>query len=112
MAGGFLKLLFMPVMLFAVCLPLISGCGSGVSPGSTGSSKPASCFDIKKFSVLHVSPLNIETEICRLELNPPPGFEFVDKTGKRLPYKFLPVQRVFLITKLPKNIDKIVVRIY
>ena len=86
MNGGSLKLLSIPAMFLAACLPLVSGCGSGGSLDSSGNSKPTSCFDIKNFSVLHVSPLNNETETCRLELNTPPGFEFVDKTGKRLPY--------------------------
>lgn len=86
MTGRSLKLLLIPAMFFTVCLTLTSGCGSGASPGSTGNSKPASCFDIKNFSVLHVSPINNEMEICRLELNPPPGFEFADKSGKHRPY--------------------------
>ena len=65
-----------------VGLSLTIGCGSGAS----GTSKPATCFEIKSFTVLHVAPMDHEKEICRLELNPPPGFEFVDKTGKHLPY--------------------------
>jgi len=86
MTGGFLKRLLNSVMSLTVWLTLTSGCGSGAPKGSTGNSKPASCYDIKKFSVLHVAPLNSEDTVYRLELTPPPGFEFVDKTGKRLPY--------------------------
>jgi len=86
MIGGSLKSVSILVIFLTTCLTLISGCGSGASPGAPGNSKPASCFDIKSFNVLHVAPIESEKDICRLELNPPPGFEFVDKTGKRLPY--------------------------
>jgi len=82
MTGGALKLVSITVILTTVGLILMSGCGSG----GADNSKPASCFDIKSFTVLHISPLNNEPQSCRLELNPPPGFQFVDKTGKRLPY--------------------------
>ena len=86
MTGRLLKRVFIAVMFLITCLPLMSACGDGASLHAPGNSKPATCFEIKSFTVLHVAPIDHEKEICRLELNPPPGFEFVDKTGKRLPY--------------------------
>jgi len=82
MTGGALNRVSIASLLTTVGLLLIGGCGSDASDNS----KPATCFDIKSFTVLHVAPLHQEKKICRLELNPPPGFQFVDKTGERLPY--------------------------
>ncbi len=65
---------------------LLAGCGTGSSPGEAGKSKPASCFDIKNFTVLHVEQFGGDKDVCRIELSPPPGYEFVDKSGNRLSY--------------------------
>jgi hypothetical protein len=72
---------------FAATLLLAGlGAGSGCRSQTAGTAGAVSCFDISGFKVLYVSGLNENGKICRLELTPPPGFEFVDKTGKRLPY--------------------------
>lgn len=81
-----LRLFSMALMLSTACSAMLPGCGSGFSPGTAGDENPASCFDIKRFTVLHVAPFNGDNTICSIELDPPPGFEFVDSTGKRLPY--------------------------
>ncbi len=86
MSRGTSSSVLIPAIFFTGCLILTAGCSGGSAPDVTGNSKPASCFDIKKFGVLHVESFDGEKAVCRLELSPPPGFEFVDKTGKRLPY--------------------------
>ena len=63
-----------------------AGCGNDPFPPADGASRPGSCYEIKALRVLYAESFDQETSICRLELNPPPGFEFVDKGGNRLPY--------------------------
>lgn len=79
------------LLLFATGVVFLAGylCGPETAvrlvPRAVAASV-VSCFDIETVKVHYSEPLEKPEGVCRLELLAPPGYEPVDKNGKRLGY--------------------------